>query len=368
MKILVAVPADDMRRERVERATFARLDAIRDVLAAPRDDARRDRIELGVFHQLAMARGQEHVDYALRSRRRWVPIAGLAFAAAIMLVVIALRGSGPAAPSPMFSQHVVPAGEGSSWASADAVVSAVAETVVEERVDDSGVTLALMRGKVDCDVEPKPGRAPFRVVAGEVTVTVVGTRFTVERGVEGVRVEVVRGKVRVTAMGVDKLLAAGETWTNAIVATAAMSPPVAPPDAAIDATAIELAPDPKPAIKQPTAKEIYDDATALERRDAAAAARLYRRAANMRDPRYAALALYSLADVERSRAPAIALRVTDEYLQRFPTGVNVEDVLWTRIDIHRATNQRTAMQTAARDYLRRFPGGTYAAKARKLAE
>lgn len=364
MRILVDVPTDDMRRERVERATFARLDAIREVLTAPSDDVRRERIEHGVVQQLAVARGQEHVAYALRPRRRWLPVAGLAFAAAIALVVV-LRGTDPGVPSPTITQHVVPAGAGSSWSSSEAVVSASANTVVDERIDDSGVTLALARGKVECEVEPRPGRAPFRVVAGEVTVTVVGTRFSVERGAGGVRVEVVRGRVHVAAPGVDKLLAAGETWTNAVVAAV---PAAEPPDAGIDETAIELALDPKPAIKQPTAKEIYDNATALERRDPAAAARLYRRAANMREPRYAALALYSLADVERSRAPASALRAIDEYLQRFPAGVNVEDLLWTRVDIYRATGQRAPMQAAASAYLRRFPGGTYAAKARKLAE
>jgi len=54
-----AASADDVRRGRVEQATFARLDAIRAALAAPSDDSRRDRIEHGVFQQLAAVRGLE---------------------------------------------------------------------------------------------------------------------------------------------------------------------------------------------------------------------------------------------------------------------------------------------------------------------
>jgi hypothetical protein len=368
VRIAVDVPTDDVRRERVEQATFQRLDAIRGALAAPTDA--RDRIEHGVFQQLAAVRGQQHVEYAIRPRRRWVPIAGFAMAAtAAVVLVIALRGSGTS--DPQVAHRMAPAGEHLRWTSKDAEVDASPDTIVDEQIDDSGVTLTLQRGKVDCEVEPKPDRAPFRVVAGDVTVTVVGTKFAVARTDNGIRVEVTHGKVRVTSGNQETLLTAGQSWPSQITAgtapvvSGAASPASDPPatEPEVDVAAIDLEPV-KPAVKGPTARELYDTGAALERRDPAQAARMYRKAANTRDPKFAALALYSLADVEKRAAPASALRAIDEYLRRFPNGVNVEELLWLRVDIHRSTNNPAQMNAAARAYLDRFPAGTYAKLAR----
>lgn len=62
--------------------------------------------------------------------------------------------------------------------------------------DADGTTLRLVSGTARFDVAPQHGRH-FRVLAGRATVTVIGTRFTVALDRAGVRVDVLRGHVRV---------------------------------------------------------------------------------------------------------------------------------------------------------------------------
>lgn len=96
-----------------------------------------------------------------------------------------------------------------------------------ERCAAPGQCFSVTRGAADFRVTAQ--RAPFRVRAAEVEVRVVGTRFRVARGDDGVvdvavsegRVEVSRGGVVVRTIG------AGESWHSADVA-------VAPPTAARD--------------------------------------------------------------------------------------------------------------------------------------
>ncbi len=378
MKIRVDIPADEVRRERVEQATFTRLDAMRSALEVPAGS--RARVEHAVFEQLSAMRGIERAEAIapLSPRRRWLPYLAFAgAAAAIVVVVLAVRGGDAGAREPVISHHVVPPGGGPSrWTSADAVVDAFADTSVEERIADDGVTLTLARGKVDCEVEPRAGRTPFRVVAGDVTVTVVGTRFAVQRTATGVRVDVARGKVLVTSPTGESLIVAGDTWSSeppilsARTITAAAPPPPPVVDPRVEPPRVDLAQiDLEPVKEKPVAssKDVFERAGRLERTDLPASARMYRKAADGRDPTYAALSLYSLAELERRRGGGTtALRVIDEYLRRFPRGTNVEELLWIRIDIHRTAKQTAEMSAAARDYLRRFPSGTYAKPVQKL--
>ena len=79
------------------------------------------------------------------------------------------------------------------------------------------VSLALGRGAVTCDVTHRDGRS-FHVLAGDVEVRVVGTKFTVETdGSELPRVEVSveRGVVEVVSRrrpGVVARVGAGQSW------------------------------------------------------------------------------------------------------------------------------------------------------------
>ena len=89
--------------------------------------------------------------------------------------------------------------------------------IMMKETSSADVALRLQEGRVACDVAKDKDRT-FSVHAGPVTVTVVGTRFTVERSLllsgEKILVEVERGLVEVNGPdGVVKRLAAGESWS-----------------------------------------------------------------------------------------------------------------------------------------------------------
>ena len=92
-------------------------------------------------------------------------------------------------------------------------------------VGPSGVTLRLSSGTATFSVTPNPSR-PFRVMARDVTVTVLGTVFSVGLQPGSVRVGVERGRVRVDAADGSRQLAVGEAATFA--SSAPPTPPPAP--------------------------------------------------------------------------------------------------------------------------------------------
>ncbi|HSU41761.1 MAG TPA: FecR domain-containing protein, partial [Polyangiaceae bacterium] len=93
------------------------------------------------------------------------------------------------APQPSLVQ--LPDGSSVSGRSNDARVETVA-------VSPTGVSLRLQAGSARFSVTPNANR-PFRVMARDVTVTVLGTVFSVTLDERGVRVDVERGRVRVEA-------------------------------------------------------------------------------------------------------------------------------------------------------------------------
>jgi hypothetical protein len=203
--IVVDVPMSEARRDRVEREVFARLDAMRDV-----DHA----------NEIAPVRRA--------SRRLPIFAAGFAFvAAAASVVFLVSREAPPARPSSP-SLVVTPAGVSSRFTVGDAVIDAGSDTSVEVKQDANGTTtLTLASGRVECEVMPRPNRAPVRVIAGDVTVEVVGTRFEVSRLGEVTRVDVARGKVKVHGNGEQRYVSAGQSWTSALAGSAvAVAPPV----------------------------------------------------------------------------------------------------------------------------------------------
>ena len=64
--------------------------------------------------------------------------------------------------------------------------------------------------------------------------------------------------------------------------------------------------------------------------------------------------------------PAEALGWYDRYLAEADGGVGVSDALGRKMTLLERWNRHTEALTAARDYLRRFPRGTYANAARAL--
>jgi len=99
--------------------------------------------------------------------------------------------------------------------------------LTEQRADHVGLWLA--RGRARFEVTPQPKRT-FVVRAGDVTVTVVGTAFTVERVADRVGVSVQRGTVRVEwGAGSARVTAGGSGWYPPLVTAADRQAAMAPP-------------------------------------------------------------------------------------------------------------------------------------------
>ena len=350
----------------------------------PVNDVRRDRIERLVFAQLATMRAVERADAAVaeppvRSSRPWVFGAlGAGLAAAIALLIVSNRSEHPA-PVPIVeettpSRIVTPVGGESQFTVANAVIVAGSDTVVDvQRAEDGGITLVVARGAVDCDVAPRKNRPPFHVIAGDVFVEVVGTRFTVARS-PSPRVDVVRGKVRVRAPGGTWLLSAGESWTPPVSGSGSeivaaqpliLTTPAVPPAAAVPLPAPPSPASPRaPAALDPHA--LYQTAQRLEATDPARAARAYRTVANTQDA-WSAPALFGLAELDAKLDATKALADCDEYLRRFAGSAQLEDIAWLQIEILRSEGKRDAARVAATEYLRQFPKGSYAVIAARIA-
>ncbi len=110
-------------------------------------------------------------------------------------------------------------------------------------VSEHAVTVQLEAGSAYFDVTHREDRR-FRVQAGAVTVTVLGTAFTVQLNGEAVRVRVERGRVDVAWRGTHRQLAEGEEMlASAAAATAGSATPssAAPLAAAEPVTAADAA-------------------------------------------------------------------------------------------------------------------------------
>jgi transmembrane sensor len=360
-RIVVDVPAAESSRDRVETAVFARLDAIRAAERAAALSADRPGV------------------------RPWMYLAAAAAAAVAVTLVIAVRRepSSRSDPATAPSLVVTPVGGSSRFTVDDAVIDAGSDTEVEVRAADPGeVTFVLARGTIDCDVAPRKGR-PLRVRAGDVVVEVVGTRFSVAR-TPGVRVDVTHGQVRVRTPGGEFLVGPGERWSEGGAATATAGSPgaavrgpaeiAAPPSAGSAAIAAAVASNSDEGAAQPakppvvrSSREAFQAAQRLEPHDRRAAARAYRAVASG-DGAWAALALYSLAELDASSGlPRDALAAVDEYLRRFPRGAGIEDVMWVRVETLRALGRQEDARGAAASYLRQFPRGTYEKPATRVA-
>ena len=337
-RIVVDVPAADSSRHRVEPRMFDRLDAIR-----------------------AAERAKDVAPDRSARRWPWIAIAAGITAAAAITIILATHGKDSTRPSAP-SLVVTPAGGSSRFTIDDAVIDAGSDTSVAVQSGDHGaVTLVLARGTIDCEVAPRNGR-PFHVIAGDVDVEVVGTRFSVTRGAS-VRVDVTHGRVRVRSPNGESMVGAGERWPVVTpTQTAAVDPPA---PVVTEPETHETHETPK--RDAPTPHEQFLAAQAREARDWAGAAKAYRAIASG-DDRWAALALYSLAELDAAHDRAAqALAALDEYHQRFPRGASAEDAAWLRVETLRVLGRSDDVRAAAADYMKRFPSGTYIKSAGRLA-
>ena len=303
-------PLDDVARRRLERAVLAELER----------DARAPAPPAGRWRGAVLA-------------------AAVVSAAAVAIALWMTRPAGRAAPE---ASRFAAAGTERQVRWGDAAITLEPGAAVVATGDDAtGVVVVIERGAARFEVAPREARPAFTVVAGEVEVTVVGTRFRVERQGDDAAVSVDEGVVRVERGDVETTLERGER-SPAVAAAPAPAPTPTPAPAPAPAIEIEIEPEPEidpmpalpkkkatptraPALVEPSPAERYAEAARLEASDVARARRIYQELATRGDG-WGANALYALAvlESERGRAGA-ARRHLREYVERFPRGANAAD-------------------------------------------
>ena len=363
-----------------------------------RMDARWDAAEL------ERALGRVHREKRDRRVRRVVGAVSLAAAAVLAVVVSWGGGASERRPS---GRAVIELADGSR------IEQSEDGAAIVEEVSETNVRVRAARGSLRCDVTPLAERR-FEVRAGDVTVTVLGTVFTVEVLADArASVAVERGRVRVSWSGGSTDLGAGEYGTFPREEMHASSVPEAPEPARVGGSDTEREPTAQALeaieVSEPTGgegarptpregdwrslarAERYDDAFASLRAErsidrvedlllAADVARLSGHAAaalpyldrvlrDHRDDTRAPVASFTrgrlLAQLGRHHEAAIEL--TRAY-QMEDAGSLAEDALGRAALEHEAAGEGGPARATARRYLAAHPEGRWAARLRPLLE
>jgi transmembrane sensor len=246
---------------------------------------------------------------------------------------------------------------------------ATALTLVEESANRVAVDLG--RGRARFEVVPARERS-FAVRAGDVTVVVVGTLFTVERIADRVGVAVERGRVRVDwGIGTRQLDGGESGWFPPLVVGTTSAPrdvavprPHAHSRQPVDrSTHAETEP-------KPTAEALLAAAdTARLRGHANEGAALLRRLLDEypADPR-APLAAFTLGRVLliELRQPREAAAAFARVRTLAPGGPFAEDALAREVEAWKSAGDGARADARAREYLRLYPGGRRAEGVRSL--
>lgn len=189
-----------------------------------------------------------------------------------------------------------------------------------------GPRLVLEKGTAYFKVDSQPQGRDFVVQAGNVRVRVIGTEFSVERVGAGARVDVTEGVVEVTHGDEVHRLTAGEHLTEGLAFAEGLGLAGFNEDApSWDAVDSETAPPRTKTRARANARLLFQKAATLESSSPKRAARLYRMASRGHGS-WAANALYALAMLAFDEdQPTRAERYLEEYLRRFPKGVNAVD-------------------------------------------
>jgi hypothetical protein len=291
---------------------------------------------------------------------RKLPVAGVAALAVAAIVLVVLGLSAPQAPLPIevaLTLAAEPTAIGPSietWGDS--------RVVAHPRAD--GAIVEMGRGTAWFEVDPRGEARALDVVAGDVTVTVTGTRFQVVYE-DAVTVRVERGSVRVRHPGGVEVVKAGGSWTNARpapepvveVKPSAEAPPLAAPAGKAPRVAVIEAPRPSP--KKPVAPAAPEapkaDAAAAEAREFAALLDAADRgepdvvakieawlSAHPTGPLAAEAEVLRLEALART-SPAQAERAASAWLSANPRGARRGDVLWLHATVARDGLQDCAL-------------------------
>jgi hypothetical protein len=293
--------------------------------------------------------------------RQKMPMAGVAALAVAAIVLVVLGLSAPQAPLPIevaLTLAAEPSAIGPSietWGDA--------RVVAHPRSD--GAVVEMGRGTAWFEVDPRGEARALDVVAGDVTVTVTGTRFQVVYE-DAVTVRVERGSVRVRHPGGVEVVKAGGSWTNARPApepVVEVTPPAAPAPLAAPAgkaPRIAVIETPRPSPKKPAALAAPEppaepDAAAAEAREFAALLDAADRgepdvvakieawlSAHPTGPLAAEAEVLRLEALART-SPAQAERAASAWLSANPRGARRGDVLWLHATVARDGLQDCAL-------------------------
>lgn len=264
-------------------------------------------------------------------------------------------------------------------------VSLASRTELQVRGNQpSAVALSLARGEVSCDVTHREDRK-FTVVAGDVEVRVVGTKFSV-KATPGdnprVEVSVLRGVVEVMSKrrpGVVARVAAGQSWiqypepsvlapstvTSAPAAAIAAEPPLSDHDGEHDKSDTKGAsPAASSLASGKSARDLFEKAGESRRSgDAAAAARAYEELLRLHpsDGR-ASLSAFELGRLRMDRLadPAGAISALERALALNVGPSFREDALARLVSVYASQGNFAACGRARERYLSSYPAGVHA--------
>jgi len=342
-------------------------------------------------------RDVERLVEGARRRRRRRAIRRVGLGAVGVGVAAAVLAMGPWGRP--LEERRTPAGVATVPAPAGAAPLRLADGSVATPLDDTSalvvredaperVAIDLSRGRGRFEVAPRPERL-FSVHAGDVTVTVIGTIFTVERVADRIGVTMSRGKVLVEWAVGSRTLGAGESgWFPPLVVEqtgAAVAPPAsrsAPAPAApagkkvrqriaraaSDGSEEAANPAPEQARAPETAESLLAaaDAARLQGRAQEGAALLRKIVQDHRsDPRapLAAFTLGRLLLMELGQ-PRLAAAAFADARALAPAGSFAEDALAREVEAWAKAGDGAKARARAQDYLRSYPGGRRASAVR----
>lgn len=337
-----------------------------------------------------------HESIARRKRRMHTAAVAVPLAAALLLVVVLVwpETATPSPTPPSTEPNAVAAMNPATLELRDGSWARMVTPTSRARVsidDPLRSRVLLDQGELEVDVVPNPQRE-FEVVAGDVRVRVLGTRFFVEEQDEQVQVRVVHGHVRVSWPDGSAELRDGQSGLFPPNEPAPGSAPEESPEQASAAPAparttpagrwrIQAAESDFTSAYRELRQEGFDTVrnTAEDLMLAADVARLSGHPAQATTPlrnliaRHATdarapLAAFTLGRVllEDLQRPAEAVAAFRRAQELAPGGPLFADAMIRQAEAHAASGDPEASQTIAQQYLDRFPAGRHAARARSI--